>query len=303
VRAAISNKQTILIIDDSEIVLEVTKGALEAAGYRVITHSRAAGSVALWLQESPDLVLLDVNLPTISGDTLALMFDKARPGRESVILLHSTLAPEVLQAKANTVGAHGYLQKSGDLFNLVRVVNRWLKRQRPIPADDAAGYSSGTLRVARRLEQEAYVPPESGVFVRAADVGVESPVPIVLFVANDMAVLSEYRRVVQTLELSTEFALSGAQALRKVQSGHPPDVVVCNAQLSDISGGELVRRLIEHNANWRKRVILLTRGSDAAPSNFTTLREPISARAIWDSVQGAIRHAPPVRDKEASQLR
>jgi two-component system, OmpR family, response regulator len=288
VAAAILDKQTILVIDDSEIVLEVTKTALEAAGYRVITRSRAAGSVALLLQESPDLVLLDVNMPTMSGDTLALMFDKARPGRESIILLHSTLAPEVLQAKANAVGAHGYLQKSGDLYNLVRVVNRWLKRR---PFDDAAGYSSGSLRVARRLAQETYVAPESGVSARATDVGVGLSVPTVLFVANDMGTLSEYRRLVQALELNAEFALSGAQALRQVQSGQPPDVVVCNAALSDITGVELCRRIVDHHANWRKRLILVTSASDSNSFEFTTLREPLSARSIWDLVQGAISHA------------
>jgi CheY-like chemotaxis protein len=304
VAAAISDKQTILIIDDSEIVLEVTKGALEAAGYRVLTRSRAAGSVALLLQENPDLVLLDVNMPTTSGDTLALMFGKARPGRETIILLHSTLAADVLQAKANIVGAHGYLQKSGDLFNLVRVVNRWLKRQRPTSTDDPTSYySSGSLRVARRLGPETLVSPESGASARSPESGSGLRLPKVLFVANDMAVLSEYRRVVQTLELIAEFALSGAQALRIVQSAQPPDVVVCNAKLSDLTGVELIGRLIAHNGNWRKRVILVTGASDAAPGDWATIREPISARAIWDSIQGATPHVPQFQDTEASRFR
>jgi two-component system, OmpR family, response regulator len=300
VAAAISDKQTILVIDDSEIVLEVTKTALEAAGYRVITRSRAAGSVAVLLQESPDLVLLDVNMPTMSGDTLALMFDKARPGRESIILLHSTLAPDVLQAKVNAVGAHGYLQKSGDLYNLVRVVNRWLKRR---PFEDAAGYSSGSLRVARRLAQEAHVPPDSGVAARPPDVAVGQRAPTVLFVANDMGTLSEYRRLIQALELTAEFALSGAQALRQVQSGQPPDVVVCNARLSDITGLELCRRIIEHSGDWRKRLVLIMGANDSGSSEVATLREPISARSIWDSVQGAILHSRRFHKGDASQTR
>jgi two-component system, OmpR family, response regulator len=300
VAAAISDKQTILVIDDSEIVLEVSKTALEAAGYRVITRSRAAGSVALLLQESPDLVLLDVNMPTMSGDTLALMFDKARPGRESIILLHSTLSPEVLQAKVDAVGAHGYLQKSGDLYNLVRVVNRWLKRRQ---FDDTAGYSSGSLRVARRLAQETHVPPESGGSARATNVGIALRAPTVLFVANDMNTLSEYRRVVQALELNAEFALSGAQALRQVQSKQPPDVVVCNTTLSDITGVDLCRRIIEHSGSWRKRLILVTSAADSGTFEVATLREPIAARTIWDLVQAAVLHAREFHKGDVSQSR
>lgn len=296
---ASSDKQTILIIDDSEIVLEVTKGALESAGYRVITRSRAAGSVALLLQENPDLVLLDVNMPTTSGDTLAMMFDKARPGGETIILLHSTLAPEVLQAKANAVAAHGYIQKSGDLFNLVRIVNRWLKRQRTTPSgnfESAGGsHSSGSLRAARRVVPESSPFPESGTSVRASNLSAGAVIPRVLFVANDISVLSDYRRVVQGLDLISEFALSGMQALRKVQSEEAPDVMVCNASLSDIAGADLYQRIIEHDPSWRRRVILVTRAGDAAPPDVTAIREPLSAQAVWDSVRGAVPFAPRLR--------
>ena len=50
-------KPKIVVIDDSEIVLEVTRGALEGAGYDVVTHDRPAGCVALIMHEKPELVL------------------------------------------------------------------------------------------------------------------------------------------------------------------------------------------------------------------------------------------------------
>jgi len=293
-------KQTILIIDDSEIILEVTKSALEAAGYRVVTRSRPGGSVALLLQEKPDLVLLDVNMPTTSGDTLAAMFDKARPGSSTVILLHSTLAPDVLHAKASAVGAHGYIQKSSDLYALVRVVNRWLKpysssaRQRvvpPVAAEDASQYSSGSLRVAKRVAVEQ-APPHSGVAGRASSQSSLARIPTVLFVADDISVLSEYRRLVQTLELLAEFALSGAQALRKVEAPPAPDVIVCNAAMSDISGLELRSRLIELDTSWRRRVLLIARPGQTLPADVALIREPFTAQAIADAVREAVLHTP-----------
>jgi CheY-like chemotaxis protein len=45
---------TMLVIDDSEVVLEMTRFTLERAGYRVITRDRAQGSIAATLNEQPD---------------------------------------------------------------------------------------------------------------------------------------------------------------------------------------------------------------------------------------------------------
>src|SRR5690242_20012919 len=61
-------RKTILVVDDSPVVLELTGSALEGAGYKVVLRSRGEGTVAAVLQERPDLVLLDVNMPRLSGD-------------------------------------------------------------------------------------------------------------------------------------------------------------------------------------------------------------------------------------------
>jgi len=155
------------------------------------------------------------------------------------------------------------------------------------------------------MAQEAQVAPESDLSGRTPNVGSGLRVPRVLFVGNDMAVLSEYRRIVQTLGLLADFALSGAQALRMVQSGQPPDVIVCKAKLSDLTGVDLIGQLSEHGGSWRKRVILVTSASEAAPPELglATLREPFSAQAIWESIQSAISHVPVFQDNGAPRVR
>ena len=92
----------IVVIDDSEIVLEVTRGALEGAGYEVITHDRPAGCVALILHEKPELVLMDVNMPGLGGDTIVSVLAKAAPTSDTVVLLHSSLSAEVLRGRTVT---------------------------------------------------------------------------------------------------------------------------------------------------------------------------------------------------------
>jgi CheY-like chemotaxis protein len=112
-KAVSVRKPKIVVIDDSEIVLEVTKGALEGAGYDVVTHDRPGGCVALILHEKPDLVLMDVNMPGLGGDTIVSVLAKAQPTGDTVVLLHSSLSAEVLRTKSATAGAHGFIQKSG----------------------------------------------------------------------------------------------------------------------------------------------------------------------------------------------
>ena len=77
------NARTILVIDDNAVVLEVTRSTLEHAGFRVVTRDRASGAIAAVLQERPDLVLLDVNMPNMTGDSLADVLSRTRAAPEA----------------------------------------------------------------------------------------------------------------------------------------------------------------------------------------------------------------------------
>jgi CheY-like chemotaxis protein len=332
-----NQQRKILVIDDSEIVLEVTKAALESAGHRVVTHDRAAGCVALILQQKPDLVLMDVNMPHLGGDTIVGVLGKAQPTGDTVVLLHSSLSAEVLRVKAEAVGAQGYIQKTGDLFALVREVNRWLKRsassssnsssssgsssaQMRAAADVGSTPSSGRLRVGPDLslpsngrlraateiswplEEEAR---SSGTRAVAAAVGqaetaarsgtmLHTHTPTVLLVDRDMAVLSTYRRHLQSDQLKVEYALSGGAALRRILSGDPPDVAVCDAFMSDLSGMDLYRRAISAALNWRQRMVLTADvqlpSSTGAFAEFKgqLLTKPVSADALKSAVRACL---------------
>src|SRR5829696_7836085 len=100
--------ETVLVIDDSLIVLEVAKVSLEDAGFHVITRSRTSGAVSAILTVQPDIVLLDVNMPMISGDVIAGILARTAPALNTAVILHSSLPIELLRLKAIAAGAHGY---------------------------------------------------------------------------------------------------------------------------------------------------------------------------------------------------
>jgi CheY-like chemotaxis protein len=235
--------------------------------------------VALILHEKPELVLMDVNMPGLGGDTIVSVLAKAAPTSDTIVLLHSSLSAEVLRTKAAAAGAHGFLQKSGDLFGLVREVNRWLKRVNssvnmnssanmraaPVSTSDER-YPSGT-RPAANLAASG--PPSSDSMGslaagRRTSGTVRVDAPTVLLVDDDMSVLSGFRRSLQTEDLSVEFALSGGQVLRRMLSDKPPDVVVCDMLLPDISGVEVYQRAIAHDPTYRQRFAVATGASGVA---------------------------------------
>lgn len=300
-------KPKIVVIDDSEIVLEVTQGALEGAGYDVVTHDRPAGCVALILHEKPDLVLMDVNMPGLGGDTIVSVLAKAQPTGDTIVLLHSSLSAEVLRAKAAAAGAHGFLQKSGDLFALVREVNRWLKRY-----NSAGSLSSGNMRAAlASSSDESRASGTRPAVVIAAPSASLSPISdgaievgrrtsgtlrvdasSVLLVDDDMTVLSGYRRHLQNEDLSVEFALSGAQALRRLLSHNPPEAVICDMLLPDLSGIEVYQRAVAAEPSYRQRFAVAT-GASAMPEVaefLATFKGPVLHKPVQPSqLSAAVR--------------
>lgn len=268
---------TIVVVDDNEAVLTTARTTLESAGFRVLCHSRPSGCVALILREKPDLVLIDVNLPFIASDTIVKLFGKAQPNSETLVLLHSALSAGALDAKARSCGAHGFIQKSDDPYQLLRQINAWLKRSGTlssgkIPAasrfepnddDGMANRPSGARPTAARLSpSEHSLAPASQEPAYVS--GPPPALPCVLFVDDDMAALSAIRREVQREPYVVEFALSGNHALRKIFSPTPPDLIVSDLLMPSPDGIEVYRRALATDRRWERRFVFLT-GAGIAP--------------------------------------
>ena len=121
-------KRRILLVDDSEIVRELVKATLEEAGYEVSTHASPFGFSSSVLRQNPDLVLLDVNMPALSGDKLAEIAVKNRlVGPTCPLLLFSDRPPHELAVLAARCGANGYIHKTNDSQALIQAVGRYLQ--------------------------------------------------------------------------------------------------------------------------------------------------------------------------------
>ena len=62
-----ATKEKILVCDDEDSIREVLKTVLLAEGYKVVTASNGKDAVELFKKESPDLMLLDISMPGMTG--------------------------------------------------------------------------------------------------------------------------------------------------------------------------------------------------------------------------------------------
>jgi DNA-binding response OmpR family regulator len=115
----------VLLIDDSELVLEVTRAALEAEGLLVDVALDLATFDARRTEHAPDVIVVDVQMPEAFGDDLAAMLRGAY-GLEVPILLLSSLPDEELAARASGASATGYVSKRDGLGSLVTRVKEAL---------------------------------------------------------------------------------------------------------------------------------------------------------------------------------
>lgn len=115
----------VLIIDDDPTHLTIAEEILKADGHEVLVNRHGFGSTLKVLKERPDVVLLDVNMPGLSGEAVASLLQRCQTERKMSILLYSSNDEESLRKTARGLGIDGYVMK-GDPVALRVAVRRAL---------------------------------------------------------------------------------------------------------------------------------------------------------------------------------
>ena len=121
--------ETILIIDDNVDVCSLLgERVLPIYGYRTLTA--ADGREGLWQirTQKPDLVLLDLRLPDMTG--LELLHTLSSEGYDTPVILITAYGSELIAAQALRMGVRDYIIKPFTLDEVVESVERALMEQR-----------------------------------------------------------------------------------------------------------------------------------------------------------------------------
>jgi CheY-like chemotaxis protein len=120
----------ILIVDDDPTHLACARELLEAEGYEVEVHLTAFGATEKLIRGRPDLVLVDVNMPALSGEALVSILRRRVHAGGVKVLLYSSNDEDTLREAARRLDIDGWVSK-GDPAELRRKVARALSASRP----------------------------------------------------------------------------------------------------------------------------------------------------------------------------
>jgi CheY-like chemotaxis protein len=113
-----SDKTTILYIEDDPGSQVLVQRTLAFAGYRVVVASCGLEGLDMAVRETPDLILMDINLPDLSGREVTTKLRSDGRFRTIPIVALTALSQAGEREKALAAGATGYLTKPVDIDKL-----------------------------------------------------------------------------------------------------------------------------------------------------------------------------------------
>ncbi len=113
----------VLVVEDDPDMAAVVQMIVAEAGYEVRTACDGAEALERIAERMPGVILLDMRMPVMDGWEFAREFG-ARFGRAAPIVVIT--AAENARARAEEIGADGWLEKPFELDEVVRMVSRFL---------------------------------------------------------------------------------------------------------------------------------------------------------------------------------
>lgn len=118
--------KAVLVVDDDELILQMSRELLAKRGFRVATASNTIGAGYLLRDFDPDLVVLDIMLPgSLSGDAACETLRQFKPGIK--IVFYSGMDDAQLASLGSRHQADAVVGKGGRVSELVDTVERLLK--------------------------------------------------------------------------------------------------------------------------------------------------------------------------------
>ncbi len=104
-------KATIMVVDDTNLILDLLRKMLESIGYRVRAFSSGLDALKAVAEVKPDVILLDINMPEIEGYEVCERLKSEPAFREIPVLFISALSDTANIVKAFSVGGVDYITK------------------------------------------------------------------------------------------------------------------------------------------------------------------------------------------------
>jgi len=117
--------KTILYVEDNEANRMIVRDLLKRTKYQLIEAHDGEAGVATALEKKPDLILMDIQLPKISGIEAMRRIRAAAGMADTPIIAITSFALSGDDVKAKEAGATAYLAKPYSPFDLLKLVRQY----------------------------------------------------------------------------------------------------------------------------------------------------------------------------------
>ena len=128
VKTARSRKARVLLVEDEEDLVSSLSYSLHAAGYQVSSALDGTTALRLATEQSPDIVLLDLMLPDISGLDVCRRIRASSQSHQPIVIMVTARGEEVDRVVGFEVGADDYLVKPFSVREVLLRVQAVLRR-------------------------------------------------------------------------------------------------------------------------------------------------------------------------------
>ncbi len=140
----------VLVVDDDRVLADLLAFTLRREGFEVILAFDGAAAIQKWQAESPDVILLDLNLPKVDGFAVC---QRVRAAEDTPIIILTVRDEEEDIVQGLDLGADDYIQKPFSPRQLVARILAVLRRAGKTPTPIVPKVGQFTLDRSRRLLQ------------------------------------------------------------------------------------------------------------------------------------------------------
>ena len=142
--------QKILVVDDDLVVLATISMGLRQAGYQVLQVDSGELAVQICKREAPELAILDIRMPGMSGFEVAEILRKKS---KTPFIFLSAYSDEESVKSAKELGALGYLVKPVEIKHLVPAIEVALARAEQLAKlEDANANLAVAMETSREID-------------------------------------------------------------------------------------------------------------------------------------------------------
>ena len=144
----IRDQKRVLVVDDADDLVELLEYNLARAGFAVRTASNGREALARITQDPPDLIVLDLMMPGMSGSEVLRRLRADDKTAELPVIILTAKGEETDQVVGLTLGADDYVTKPYSIQVLMARIDAVLRRvERPAPGSDTPTLRRGPLEL------------------------------------------------------------------------------------------------------------------------------------------------------------